>query len=387
MAPEKVLDVELSNEYKLLLLCARTRMKEEIEEEIKSLIHQDIDWDYLLQISAKHRLTPLLYWQLNSVCFDSVPPEIMERLKTYFNENARRNLLFMGELQRILNLFEDQGIMAIPYKGPILATQAYGNLVFREFSDLDIFIQKKDFLKVKELLLANDFDTQFRLEDSQEKKYLQSQREYKFINSETNINLEIHWNFTGLSFSGDWNYFLNEQNYQQTKTGIFNLKPEDMFLVLCIHASGHHWERLSLMCDITEFIESNADMDWQYLLETAHKIRVLRILNVNLFLISDLFNFTFPDEILNHLKKEESIENVTFKIKENILNSDKNSGNVYDKAILRMKLRENRSDKFKDFFKLLFMPTTNEWKFYSLPSYLYFLYYFLRPINLLKGNY
>ncbi|NMC14000.1 MAG: nucleotidyltransferase family protein, partial [Chloroflexi bacterium] len=213
-------------------------MKEEIEEEIKSLIHQDIDWDYLLQISAKHRLTPLLYWQLNSVCFDSVPPEIMERLKTYFNENARRNLLFMGELQRILNLFEDQGIMAIPYKGPILATQAYGNLVFREFSDLDIFIQKKDFLKVKELLLANDFDTQFRLEGSQERKYLQSQREYKFINSETNINLEIHWNFTGLSFSGDWNYFLNEQNYQQTKTGIFNLKPEDMFLVLCIHASG-----------------------------------------------------------------------------------------------------------------------------------------------------
>ncbi len=63
----------------------------------------------------------------------------------------------MGELQRILDIFKSHGITAIPYKGPVLAIQAYGNLAFREFGDLDIFIQKQDFLKVKELLLDNGY--------------------------------------------------------------------------------------------------------------------------------------------------------------------------------------------------------------------------------------
>ncbi len=99
MVRKLVSNVELSNEYKLLLLCARTRMTEAIEEKIKSLVQQDIDWDYLLHISTKHKLTPLLYWQLNSTCPDPVPSEIMGRLKTYFNENARKICCLWGNFR------------------------------------------------------------------------------------------------------------------------------------------------------------------------------------------------------------------------------------------------------------------------------------------------
>ena len=83
-------------------------MNNEIKSQIISLIQQEIDWDYLLQKSSEHRLTPLLYWQLNNICPNSVPQNIMECLKTYFHENAHKNLLFMGELFRILELFESQ---------------------------------------------------------------------------------------------------------------------------------------------------------------------------------------------------------------------------------------------------------------------------------------
>lgn len=387
MAQKKDPCVELSKEYKLLLLCARTRMTEDIGEEIKLLIQQDIDWDCLLQISVKHRLTSLLYLQLNSVCSDLVPPGIMERLKTHFNDNARINLLFMGELQRVLDIFESQGIKTIPYKGPVLAVQAYGNLALREFGDLDIFIQKQDFLKVKELLLANGYQAQLQLDDSQERKYLQSQREYKFINPVTNINFELHWNFTGLSFSGNWSHFQNPLNYQQTETGILSLKPEDMIIVLCIHASGHLWEYLSWICDMNEFIESNKNMDWQYLMETANKLGITRILNVNLLLVSNLLGLDLPHEILRYIKKDKTIMDIVLKIKGNLLNGNDESLSVYDKAVLRLKLREKGFNKFKDFLVLLFMPTTNEWKFYPLPSYLYILYFFLRPINIWKGEY
>ena len=66
----------------------------EIKNEIRSLIQQDLDWDYLLQKSSNHRLTPLLYRQLNNICPDSVPQNIMEYLKTFYYENTYKNLLY-----------------------------------------------------------------------------------------------------------------------------------------------------------------------------------------------------------------------------------------------------------------------------------------------------
>ena len=50
--------LEICKEDKLLLLCARTQMSDEIKTQILSLVQQDINWDYLLKKSYEHRLTP-----------------------------------------------------------------------------------------------------------------------------------------------------------------------------------------------------------------------------------------------------------------------------------------------------------------------------------------
>ncbi len=49
----------------------------------------------------------------------------------------------MGELCRLVKIFQSENITLIPYKGPILSIQAYGNISLREFGDIDIFIDKK----------------------------------------------------------------------------------------------------------------------------------------------------------------------------------------------------------------------------------------------------
>ncbi len=55
--PKEQKELKICKEDKLMLLCARTRMKDEIKSKIISLIQQEIDWDYLLKRSSKHRLT------------------------------------------------------------------------------------------------------------------------------------------------------------------------------------------------------------------------------------------------------------------------------------------------------------------------------------------
>jgi hypothetical protein len=296
----------------------------------------------------------------------------------------------MGELLRIIELFKSYGITAIPYKGPVLAIQAYGNLAFREFDDLDIYVNKKDVMRAKKILLSEGYQTKFSLKDNQEEKYLKSQREYKFTNPQYNINLEIHWNFIGLSISGCWDYFEDHKNFKSVKIqniDIISLKSEDMLLILCLHASGHLWERLIWICDINEYIISNNDIDWQYLMETADELGIKRILKLNLLLAVDLLSLNIPNKIAIELKSDESLENLAFKIKKNLFKDDEYSNGIYNKAIMRVMIRENPSDKIKDLFKLIFTPTTNEWELYPLPSILYPLYYLLRSLNLLKHNY
>ena len=346
-------DLKMCKEDKLMLLCSRTRMNDEIKSQIVSLIQQEMDWDYLLQRSSKHKLTPLLYWQLNKVSHDSVPKDVMEHLKTFFLENAQKNLLYMGELLRILELFDSHDITAIPYKGPILAIQAYGNLAFRQFDDLDIFIFKKDILKVKNLLISNGYKIQFQPKGLQEKIYLKSQRDYQFI-SPDNSNIEIHWNFIGLSFSCKHDIFKNPQTPKYIEINnmkISTLSDEDMLLILCVHASGHLWERISWICDITEFIRSNKNIDWQILIEKGELYGFQKILQINILLAVELLNLKVPNQILTDLNIKESTRNISSDIKRNLLKNNEIRKGVLYKAIMRYKIRENKSEKIKDFFK------------------------------------
>ena len=119
---------------------------------------------------------------------------------------------------RILEEFKSHGITVIPYKGPILAIQAYGNLAFREFDDLDIFIDQNDFLKIKNLLANLDYFPMLQLETSIGKKILKSQKECAFINKSKKINLEIKWKFAGmlLHIPNDEDKFLDKNSLKFT---------------------------------------------------------------------------------------------------------------------------------------------------------------------------
>ncbi len=55
-------------------------------------------------------------------------------------------------------LLKENGINAVTYKGPVLASQAYGNIGLREFGDIDIFINKKDALKVKKIMIYKGYE-------------------------------------------------------------------------------------------------------------------------------------------------------------------------------------------------------------------------------------
>lgn len=374
----------ITNEDKILLLCARTKLNPEIKSKLIKLVYEDIDWDFLIQRSSEHKLTPLLYRNLDSLGVNSVPEEVMFRLNEIFQENVMNNLQLFGKLLKILKVLKSNDIIAIPYKGPSLAILAYDNLAFRMFNDLDIFIFKNDISKVREILISKGYVPEFELNRFKEIKYIESQREMRFFNESHTVTIDIHWKFSAQMFSlpkvqekiGD-NLIYNKINNLDVNA----LSTEDLILVLCLHNAGHRWTRLAWISDITELINSK-NVKWSNLVKKADNLHLKRILFINLYLANDLLGLNIPDEISDHFKSDKNVIIISNTIKQKIFSEERNTS-LFDEILFSLKLRENIFYGIKDGIRNAMMPTPLEWNKLNLPSILYPFYYLYRPFYIL----
>ena len=113
--------LEIRDEFRLLLLCARTRVEPQQRELIRALALKQLDWEFILDKAQSHALIPLLYRNLSEFCADRVPSAVLQQLESVYIANAKRNQVLTAELIKILRILESADISAVPYKGPALA--------------------------------------------------------------------------------------------------------------------------------------------------------------------------------------------------------------------------------------------------------------------------
>ncbi|MBZ2166316.1 nucleotidyltransferase family protein [Methanobacterium spitsbergense] len=371
-------NLKLSSEDELLICCSNTWIDPETMSKIVSLVSEDLDWNYIIQLASRHRLKPLLYRNINLICPDMVPENVLCELKEYFNANVRKNLLMTGELIKILELLKAYGIDAIPYKGPSLALLAYENLALREFNDLDIFIFKKDVLKTKKLMKSNKYSLYFLNDPKPESHYINTQREYKFINDINGIMVEMHWRFQGISDN-----FIDQKslkNIEINRRNTLRFSNEDLLLILCTHSANHNWISLSWISDIAQFIQ-NQNINWPYVLDKANTYEIKKILCINLYLVKYLFNIKIPQDILERLSYEYSVKDISLNIIKQIF--EQHDINLAKEALIQFRIRDNWINGIKFCLWRAFSPTSLEWDTLQLPEILYPLYYIYRPIRLL----
>jgi len=376
-------DLKLQKEDRLLLLCSTTKVDDLTSKKIESLINPELDWDHLVEMANRHRLLPLLYVNLNSICPEKVPEEVLENLKEEFHENARKNLLLTGELVKVMKLLENNGINAVTYKGPVLAHSVYGNLAYRQFGDIDILTDKKGALKAKNLMISNGYELYqpIKIDDQ---IFMELESEYIFKNKNNGAKVEINWNFEGkfFYFADNPNFLFEDlKEFDINSFRLHSFSSVNQILMLSIHAAKHNWARLYWISDISHFIQSQ-DIDWVNTLKKAEKLGIKRILMINLFLARDFFGLELPEEILNY--QDSSINSILINIKKRIFREKKNSLNIFEKFFLDIKKREKLSNGIKDCLIGFTRPSYNDFKDLSLPKKLFPLYPFIRPMLLVK---
>ncbi len=378
--------VKLRPEDELLLYCASTDVNLEIRDKILSLIQKKLNWNYLLNLASRHRLLSLLYHNLNFICPELVPEDTLKELKDNFNANVRKNLMLTGKMIKVLNLLESEGITAIPYKGSVLASMAYGNISLRQFDDIDIFIEKHDVLKIRDMLLSIGYSPLFNLNDNMVKTYLKSQDELILIKKDS-CSIEFHWKFSSNFFSYPFVpesiLCKNISNDVLNGKDILTFSPEDTFLILAVHAAGHYWSRLAWLCDIAELIEKY-NLDWDEIINKSSKLNIKRIIYINLFLVNELLSSKIPEKILKEIFLDKTTKNISIKIMNDIFHENSKSFTLMDWIYFHLKLRENLRNGILDSIYHVTVPSIKELEKLKLPYKLYPIYYLFKPFNLLR---
>ena len=252
-------------EKRLLICCARVKVQPEIANQIRDLASSPLDWDYLFSEAADNSLIPLLHMQLNAVAADKVPALQMGRLKTQTLANTARSLLLTAELIKVMVAFNAGGVGAIPYKGPVLASQAYGDIALRQFEDLDIIVRQADLRRANDVMTNLGYRPKFPWLFSTDAPPSLVPGDYVYIDDAREIMVELHTERSMRHFPVPPDLGAFTQSLVPVSLSgheIKTFRAEDALAILCVHGSKHFWERLSWIADISEMIRSHPQLDW-----------------------------------------------------------------------------------------------------------------------------
>jgi Uncharacterised nucleotidyltransferase len=395
----------IGREAKLLVGCARVRIDAGQAERVRDLVRGGIDWGHLIELAEAHRVVPLLYWGLKIACPDAVPEITSGRLRDAFHASAGHNLFLADELLTIIALLERHGICAVPFKGPVLAASAYGDLSLRQFGDLDVVIHERDIPEAGVLLESRGYrpmESWVQTGWGQNATRLRTRVEYNrsFAARDGGCVVELHW-----AFAEPYNAFHPEKGplwehlrwVDLAGARVRTFAPEDSLLILCVHGARHRWNRLAWICDIAELCHAQPALDWRRALEEAQRLRVERILFLGLRLARDLLGIDLPGPVLRPIAADRAVESLANHACERLFCEPgrlhgilerpfTTDGISLESARFQFRVRDRLRDRLRYvsyLVQLALTPTREDRELLPLPTPLASLAYLVRPIRLI----
>jgi hypothetical protein len=368
-------------EQEVLLWAIRVDHTE--DQRIAEILEKGVDWDYIRQTAIQQGIIPLLYRRLTEKMGTLVPADEIRSLKRLFMENAANNLRMTQELHSVLDFFTDAGIEAMPFKGPVLAVQAYGDLSMRSFCDVDILIYHRDFLRTYDLLLKSGYSPALNRKQAE----FLSRLGIELTFNHPRGNLDIHWALTPRYLA--LNFDLDQIFGQSVSLKIDNreirvLSPEDALLFHCIHNYHHRWSRLKWIADIIFLIYRNPSLNWKKIGDETFHSGAGYILRNALHLAKNRGGITYPEVIEAQLRVDNSANSFG-----NRLFLPKTLVSNFSTELIYLFKYERAVKKSSSAFYYLnyyiIPPKFRDIRVMTLPEPLFPLYCFIRPFRVLMS--
>jgi hypothetical protein len=374
-----------SKEFDLLCACTGVELSSERIARIKNWIDARVDWNEFLRLAEHHGVLPLVARSLSAHA-PGIPSQLEHSLRSAFDTNLRRNLWFASELARIVDRFEKEQLRAVPYKGPMLAESAYGDVVLRNFGDLDFLISCADFQRAKQSLGELGYRPSSELSPAVERFWLRNGYERSFDSAAGKYLVEVQWALLPRFYAVDLrteDLLARSQTASLGGRQVPRLSPEDTLLVLCLHAAKHLWMRLIWVCDIAETLRTQT-IDWALLSARASELGILRIMGVSFWLAQQLLDCPLPEPAQTMINHDPEVVALGEEFAARLARCATYDFESTEYFCLILRLRERRRHRGRYLWRLVATPGEGDLNAMKLPEAMFSLYRVVRAVRLVR---
>ena len=380
-----------SAEQQLIIRCARVCLTDSDKTELRALASSKIDWDCVLSETLRQSIVPLLYRHLHAHCSDLVPAATLSELRKHYLLASARSLALAAELREIIILLEAKDVACLPYKGPVLALQAYGDIGLRTFTDLDLIVRPGDVAKARELLASRGYKPIDELTQSQEAAVLKLDHNLPLFRVKDRIVIELHWRVAPVAVT----FLMPTQLLWDRATYVFlggkevrGMSPSDLIVVLSVHGTRHAWSAVEWITGIAELIRKTNGVCWDQVIREAQYFRVARAVRLALALAHCFLEAPLPDRVTCWIDSDARIPGLVNWVASRLFVSIDSDDSTEQWAAFKFELavKDSTKDQIRDAGCRIFLPTAKDWSASGLPDLFFPIYHVLRPLRLL-GRY
>ena len=294
----------LPAELSLAAACCRWPLDAEGEEAVRTAAGRVGDWERFDRVVRRNRITPLVHHALARAGV-GLPAAIERELARRARAAAQKALGMARESLLLQRDFEQAGLPVMVIKGAPLALLAYGQLGMKEAWDIDILTSPDAALEGARLLAERGYRNAVgHLDSRQLEAYVRFSKEAEFRHPVSGLTVELHWRLVdhrrllqGVDANGP------SQQVQTPGGTLRTLSDEQLFAYLCLHGTGHNWNRLKWLADLGAWLADRDEAELARLHARAHGYGVGRAASLALMLCRSLLGRDFGTGFLASLEQ------------------------------------------------------------------------------------
>jgi hypothetical protein len=348
----------------------------------REMLRGAIDFPALLELALEHRVRPRLLLGLSELSWEGVPAATRATLEDFRQRHVLRVLYLAEELGHLAEAFASGGIRFAAFKGAVLAVDLYGDLSQREYSDIDLVVPRSQVADAEAVLEKRGYvnrqgDRAFR------KAFLAYQRQYSFIRTDIDAEIDLHWGFTIAQLPFPLRPDDVWSDLKSVRVGahaISTLSDANLALLLAGHGTKEVWKTLGWICDFALLIDRRPDLDWAGLHERARRQGCGDTLLLGCALAAALLRTPVPRDLAGEMERSRRVRQITAAILTTLhggLAAMSGRQNLKD-----LDLCDRRWDRLKAVIGIALTPTPGDYRALPLPPPLWRAYYLLRPVRL-----
>ena len=225
----------------------------------------------------------------------------------------------LTQLAEVIDALAANGIDALPYKGPILALQAYGDPAVRESRDLDLLIRQDDLWNALAVLgrLGYRSDAIVGLRPRRIADYY-AYNGHDILFAQDKLPIEPHWALAPRTFCTEldtariFDRAISIETAEGRRFSCF--APEDSLLTAAIHGGKEQWSRLVWVADVAGLLHAHA-VDWAAVLERAREAGCLRMTLLAAELARDLLGARLPDHVQRSIREDRVVARLVERVR------------------------------------------------------------------------